>query len=45
VNDHPQLPAGHYELTLTGEGLAPAVVPFDLVRGETKTLDVVLHPR
>ena len=44
-NDHPPLPAGHYEFTLKAEGFAPEVVPVDLIAGETKTLDVVLHPK
>jgi RNA polymerase sigma factor (sigma-70 family) len=44
-NDHPPLPAGHYEFTLKAEGFANEVVGVDLVVGETKTLEVVLHPR
>ncbi|MBK7644359.1 MAG: RNA polymerase sigma factor [Planctomycetes bacterium] len=44
-NDHPPLPAGHYEFTLKAEGFATEVVPVDLVAGELKTLDVVLHPK
>jgi hypothetical protein len=43
INDHPPLPAGHYELTLTADGFAKETVPFELVQGETRTLEVVLH--
>jgi len=44
-NDHPPLPAGHYEFTLKAEGFATEVVPVDIVAGETKTLEVILNPR
>lgn len=45
INDHPPLPVGHYELSLGASGLATQTVPFDVVAGETQTLEVVLQPR
>jgi RNA polymerase sigma-70 factor (ECF subfamily) len=40
ANDHPPLPAGHYEITLQAQGFTDELVPFDLVAGRTMTLEV-----
>jgi hypothetical protein len=45
INDHPPLPAGHYELTLTADGFEPATKAFDLIQGETLTLEIPMRHR
>ncbi|MBI5435298.1 MAG: hypothetical protein HZA52_20860 [Planctomycetes bacterium] len=45
LNDHPPLPAGRYEFTLSAEGYESEVRAVELVAGETRTLEVVLRRR
>lgn len=45
LNDHPPLPPGHYEFTLSADGYESEVCAVDLVAGETRTLEVFLRRR
>ncbi|HTF87404.1 MAG TPA: carboxypeptidase-like regulatory domain-containing protein [Planctomycetota bacterium] len=45
INDHPPLPAGHYELKLTADGFEDATASFDLIQGETTTLEIPMRHR
>lgn len=45
INDHPALPAGKYNLTLIADGYEPAQRQFELVQGETLTLEVPMRGR
>ena len=45
LNDHPPLPAGHYELTLSADGFKDEKLQLDLLQGQTQTLEPIMHRR